>query len=559
MQGVTLKSRAVAFAFCVGAVAFILAVVAASDGSSTSESIARALTIAIVCAILSWASAERALSGVAAAVDSAIERVVSASKGDLSSPTPETVGNALPELSGALDGMFAQVRTNLESATVMALFDPVTSLPNRTHFRAEAERVLEQLGDNDIALLAFVDLDHFKAVNDTLGHANGDHVLGKIANRLRAVAAAETERRPEKSPEPVIGRLAGDEFTVMFGHVDDLDHAARLGQDLLDALTRPITLGDQNVSVGASIGLALAKEHGQSLTQLMRAADVAMYQAKASGRNQYQFYAEAMAGRMVQRSHLETELRAAIDNDEFALVFQPQIALATGEVQAVEGLLRWNHPRDGLRLPASFLACAEESGLIGEIGDRIVDSFARRIAHWSRDARAPRIGINIGPHQITRPEFFALLRAAFDQYKTPLSAIEFEISEAILMDCSPAQIAQIIRLRDEGARIAIDDFGSGASSLARLRSMPFDTIKLDNMLIAGIENDPAARGIAQAVIGLIHSLGAQAVAEGVENLRQLDMLRVMGCDAAQGYAIAPPMSEEDFRVWLASTRDRMVA
>lgn len=558
MQGVTLKSRAVAFAFCVGAVAFILAVVAASDGSSTSESIARALTVAIVCAILSWASAERALSGVAAAVDSAIERVISASKGDLSSPTPDTVGSALPQLSGALDGMFAQVRTNLESATVLALFDPVTSLPNRTHFRAEAERVLEQLGDDEIALLAFVDLDHFKRINDTLGHANGDQVLGKIANRLRAVAAAEAERRPETS-EPVIGRLAGDEFTVMFGHIDDRDHAERLGQELLDALTRPITLGDQHVTIGASIGLALAKEHGQSLTQLMRAADIAMYQAKASGRDQCQFYVEAMAGHMVQRSHLETELRAAIDNDEFALVFQPQIALATGEVQAVEGLLRWNHPRDGLRLPASFLACAEESGLIGEIGDCIVDSFARRIAHWSRDARAPRIGINIGPHQITRPEFFALLRAAFEQHNTPLAAIEFEISESILMDCSPAQIAQIALLRKEGARIAIDDFGSGASSLARLRSMPFDTIKLDNMLIAGIETDAAARDIAQAVIGLIHSLGAQAVAEGVENLRQLDMLRVMGCDAAQGYAIAPPMSEEDVKAWLSNTRDRMVA
>jgi diguanylate cyclase (GGDEF)-like protein len=559
MQGVTLKSRAVAFAFCVGAVAFILAVVAASDGASTSDSIGRGLTIAIVCAILSWASAERALSGVAAAVDSAIERVVSASQGDLSSPTPEVVGAALPQLSGALDGMFAQVRSNLENATAMALFDPVTALPNRTYFRSEAEHVLAELADGERALLAFIDLDHFKGVNDTFGHAQGDHVLQKIANRLRAVAAAEMQRFPDRAVEPIIGRLAGDEFTVMFGHINGADDASRLGTEILNALSRPIKLADQQVSIGASIGLAMATEHGATLTQLMRAADVAMYQAKANGRGQYQFYAEAMAERMAQRSRLEIELRAAIANDEFALVFQPQIALATGEVQAVEGLLRWNHPRDGLRLPASFLACAEESGLIGEIGDRIVDSFARRIASWSRTASAPRIGINIGPHQIGRPEFFALLRAAFEQHDTPMSAIEFEISESILMDCSPAQIAQIVQLREQGARIAIDDFGAGASSLARLRSMPFDTIKLDHVLIAGIENDAAARDIAQAVIGLIHSLGARAVAEGVENLRQLDVLRVMGCDAAQGYAIAPPMAEEDFRVWLSNTRDRMVA
>ncbi|MEP6786044.1 MAG: EAL domain-containing protein [Sphingomonadales bacterium] len=542
-----------------GAVAFILAVVAASDGTSTSQSIARGLSIAIVCAILSWASAERALSGVAAAMDSAIERIVDASRGDLSTPTPDIVGSALPQLSGALDGMFAKVRSNLESATTMALFDPVTSLANRTHFRAEAERVLEGLGKDEIALLAFIDLDQFKAVNDTFGHANGDLVLGKIANRLRTTAAAETLRQPDRTVEPIIGRLAGDEFTVLFGHIDGLGDAERLGAELLASLMRPINLGDQKIVVGASIGLALATEHGETLTKLMRAADVAMYQAKANGRGQFQFYAEAMAERMAQRSRLETELRAAIANDEFTLVFQPQIALATGQVQAVEGLLRWNHPIDGLRLPISFLACAEESGLMGDISDRIVDSFAQRVATWPRDALAPRLGVNIGKHQMSRPEFFANLRGALYRHNASMSAIEFEISESILMDCSSATIAQIVELREQGARIAIDDFGSGSSSLALLRSMPFDTIKLDNVLIAGIDTDPAARDIAHAVVGLIHSLGAQAVAEGVENDLQLDMLRVMGCDAAQGYAIAPPMTEDDCRFWMANTRDRMVA
>ena len=239
MEGVTLKSRAIAFAFCVGAVAFILSVASAPDAGHDSSSIVRAIIVAMVCAVLSWASAERALSGVAAAIDGAITRVVAASEGDLSTPTPPSVGAALPQLSGALDGMFMQVRANLESATTLALFDPVTSLANRTHFRHEAERVLRGVGPDDLAALAFIDLDHFKAVNDTQGHAIDDQVLSKIANRLRALMAAETVRRGDSARETIVGRLAGDEFTVLFADIESREDAARVGAALLQARSSP--------------------------------------------------------------------------------------------------------------------------------------------------------------------------------------------------------------------------------------------------------------------------------------------------------------------------------
>ena len=549
MEGVTLKARAVAFAFYVGAVAFILSFLALVNAVPDDQAIVRAVVIAIICATMSWAAAERALAGIAEAIDAVVARVVQASEGDLSTPTSETIESALPLLSGALNAMFDQVRANLENAHSLALFDPVTSLANRTHFRTEVERVLKVPSATGVGALAFIDLDHFKAVNDTLGHAHGDQLLAKVANRLRMIAAAETVRQNGAGCDPVVGRLAGDEFTVFFPNLTGRDEAAQLGSAMLDALVRPFDLGQDKVTVGASIGLAMYPEHGTVLTGLMRSADVAMYHAKASGRGQVQFYAASLAERMARRTRLETELRGALDRDEFTMVFQPQVSLPDGQVQAVEGLLRWNHPSEGLRLPSSFLTCAEESGLIFEIGDWAVEALAKRVADWPHLGFAPRIAANLSPRQIMRPEFFARMRGSLARHNAPLSLIEFEVGEAVLMECGPTVLDQIARLRRDGATIAIDDFGSGSSSLARLRSLPFDRVKLDPSLIAGIDRDPAAREIVQAVIGLVRSLGAKTVAEGVENRAQLDVLRVMGCDAIQGYAIAPPMTEAQYRSW----------
>jgi diguanylate cyclase len=558
-DAVTLKPRAMAFAFCVGVAAFVLALIAVADRGPDGNSLGRALMIAIACAVMSWASAERALAGVAEAVDLATARLADAAQGDLTSGTPGAVGEALPLLSGALDGMLAQVRENLDSATTLALFDPITSLANRTHFRHEVERALKARPVGGVTALFFVDLDHFKAVNDSLGHTRGDQTLIEVANRLRAVAAGEVVRLAGAGGEPIVGRLAGDEFTLYFPHVEGHDDAARIGDLLLAALARPFEIAAKQLSVGASIGIALSPEHGTTLTALMRAADVAMYHAKASGRGQHQFYAKLLAEKMARRTRLEVELREAIARGEFTTVYQPQVALSDGRVLAAEGLLRWNHPTDGLRLPGSFIDCAEESGLIHEIGDWAIDELALRVAHWQDNPLAPRFAVNLSPRQIARPEFFVRLNRALARAGAPLSLIEFEVSESVLMECGAGVLDQIVRLRRDGATLAIDDFGAGLSSLARLRTLPFDSVKLDASLIAGIDSDSAARDVTQSVIGLIHGLGAKAIAEGVETAAQFDILRVMGCDAAQGYAIAPPMLEDDYRVWAGNAAARMRA
>ena len=558
LKALTLKSRADAFAFCVGGTAFALSLLDVAHLPDMAA-VFRAVAIAVICAILSWASAERALAGLAEAVDAATARIVDAAGGDLTSPTPAEVGEAIPLLSGALDSMFAQVRGNLESATTLALFDPITSLPNRTHFRNQAERAMKNVPEGQMSALAFIDLDNFKSVNDTQGHAEGDRLLAKVANRLRAVAAGEVVRHGGAAGETIVGRHAGDEFTVFFPQVDGRQDAARLGDLLMAALSKPFDSEGQQIGVGASVGIALSPEHGTTLTTLMRAADVAMYHAKASGRGQYQFYAELLTERMAQRTQLEAELRDALKRREFTMVFQPQVRLSDGRVTAVEGLLRWNHPTDGLRLPGSFIGCAEESGLIVEIGDWAIEALAKRSASWSKSPLAPRIAVNLSPRQIARPEFFTRLNSALKRNKAPMSLIEFEVSEAVLMDCGAHALDHLRSLQDAGATIAIDDFGAGLSSLARLRSLPFDTVKLDASLIVGIDSDPAAREIVQAVIGLVHSLGAKAIAEGVETVGQYDMLRVMGCDCAQGYVIAPPMVEADYRIWAGNARERMRA
>jgi len=523
------------------------------------QGVLTALAAVVGCAVVSWASAKGALAGVAGAIELATVRVVEATAGDLTSATPLAVGAVLPRLADALDDMFARVRDNMESATSLARFDPITLLGNRIHFHHEAERAIKGLPEGVVSALFFIDLDNFKTVNDTLGHACGDQALMKMANRLRAVAASEVVLRSGAGGEPIIGRYAGDEFVLFVPHVDGRDDAARIGEQLVSALAKPFEVGGQQVTVGGSIGIALSPEHASTLRALISAADVAMYHAKASGRGHFQFYAELLAERIADRSRLEGELRQALTRNEFMMVFQPQVALSDGRLRAVEGLLRWNHPVDGVRTAESFIESAEDSGLIVELGDWAIDDLVRRIADWPTDPLAPRIAVNLSSRQVTQPEFFCRLHDALARSRACLSLIEFEVSEAVLMECRDDVLDQIRRLQREGAKIVIDAFGSGSSSLVRLKSLPFDLVKLDASLVAGIESDPVARGMAQAVISLVHGLGARAIANGVETAAQYEILRVMGCDGAQGHVIAPPMAEADYRAWVGNMPERMSA
>nr|WP_245653577.1 EAL domain-containing protein [Sphingomonas pituitosa] len=502
-----------------------------------------ALPLVILAVLAAWGLLQPRRD---AALTAAVDRLHAAALGDLESPLPLALVRGTPRLAESIDELFLKLRGNLESVHRLAMFDTVTGLANRPHFRRSAERMLEDAAEDSRAVLFFIDLDRFKAVNDTLGHAVGDVLLGMVANRLRSVG--DQCAAFNHGETPLIGRLAGDEFTLFFADLPDPQARDRVGQKVLEALSEPFDLAGQQVSIGASVGLALHPDHGVTLHELMGAADAAMYQAKTQGRGRVETFSDGLAAQMIARARLETELRAAIEHDEFALVFQPQVSASTGTIVGAEALLRWQHP-DGTKLPASFLPRAEETGLIVEIGDWVVATVANTIARWARLGIEQRLAVNVSQRQIDHASFFRHLRAAMLAAQAPARLLELEISETLAMHCSEDVLRAIAMLRSAGATVAVDDFGTGYSNLARLRRLPIDRVKLDRSLIEHVATHPEGRAVAQAVIGLIHGIGCEAVAEGIESEAQAAVLRVIGCDVLQGYAIGAPMGEADFLAW----------
>jgi diguanylate cyclase (GGDEF)-like protein len=432
------------------------------------------------------------------------------------------------------------------------MYDPVTSLPNRLHFRSEADKLMSEVLEGAKSAMLFVDLDRFKLVNDSLGHARGDQLLIMVANRLRVVVNAEFNGSARS--RPLLARLAGDEFTIFFPEIGSTAEIERVARRIVLAIAEPFELCSHSVDIGASIGIAICPDHGASIEALMRAADIAMYRAKALGGGQYCLFDSDLAADHQQKIETEKALSEAVLRDEFVLAFQPQMSLVTGEVAGAEALLRWNHPRDGLRLPGTFIPVAERTGLIAEIGEWVTEEVASVLSNWHRDGFDGRLGFNVSPRQVERPDFFVRLRQEFADSGVPLSLIELEFTESAAMEVSAHVLEEIAALRNDGARITIDDFGTGYSNLARLRAMPLDRVKLDPSLTADIEINEKARVIVSAVIQLIKGVECEIVAEAVETVAQADMLRAMGCDAVQGYVFAPPMMEEEFLAWTGAGR-----
>ncbi len=282
----------------------------------------------------------------------------------------------------------------------------------------------------------------------------------------------------------------------------------------------------------------------------MRAADIAMYQAKSAGGGRYCLFSEALAAEHQRKVETEAALSEAVERGEFLLALQPQLNLVTGEISGAEALLRWNHPREGMRAPGTFIPIAEQTGIIGDIGDWVIAEVASILSEWKAQGIARRIAFNVSPRQLERADFFQRLRTAFAEVEVPLSLVELEFTETAAMECSATVLEDIAALRRDGAWIAIDDFGTGYSNIARLRAMPLDRVKLDPSLIADIDTSEQARDIVQAVVQLIKSVGAQIVAEAVENVAQADILRAMGCETLQGFIFAHPMFEDDFVAWI---------
>ncbi|MDI1295154.1 MAG: EAL domain-containing protein [bacterium] len=543
MQGVTLKSRAAAFACAAGALVFILSLVLGRGQGEDIVDIGRSLIIAILCGTMSWASARRTIATTATAIDSATERLLSAAHGDLHSRVPTEIALELPDLAVALESLFSQVRTNLDHVQTLALFDQVTGLANRTSFCRQVERQLAERTEQGAAALFFIDLDGFKMVNDTLGHAAGDQLLARVAGRLREVVMAQIGAG---TGDAVVGRLAGDEFTMFFPNLPSREAAPRIARAIQFALGERFDLGSQHVDLGASIGIACYPDHGDTLSALLRAADIAMYHAKHEGRGRAEMFTAELALEASDRAELERDLLLALQRDEFLLEFQPQIDINLGQAVTAEALVRWAHPERAIILPGGFVPAAEESGAIVALGDWVMGRVCETAARWAHAGVIQRIAINISTRELAQADFFLRLRHAMATHHTPPTMLELEITESLAMEMEGRVLDQLAALRRDGVRIAIDDFGTGYSNLSRLKELPVDRVKIDRSLVRDIATSAEARTICSAVVGLIQGLGMEVVVEGIETEAQMDMLRVIGCTLFQGYHLARPTGEQDY-------------
>ncbi len=428
----------------------------------------------------------------------------------------------------------------------LAHFDSLTGLPNRRLLRDRLEHAMARAGREDSMLgLLFVDLDRFKQINDSLGHEAGDQLICQAAERI-----GDGLRH-----EDTLARQGGDEFVILLEGLTDPQTASVVAMKLIDAIKPSFRLRgfeDQSVVVGASIGIAMYPQDGADASTLLRRADAAMYVAKAAGGNTWQHSNEDSAVFAEERLQLESELRHALDGDELVLYYQPKVSLTKGIVEAVEALIRWQHPTRGLLGPDKFLPLAKESGLIIEIGEWVMQRAVRQIVSWENAGITdPRVYLNIDGSQLMRDEYPSKLLDTLRSAGISPNRLGIEVTETAMMGRADGNIAALKALREQGIALSIDDFGTGHSSLNRLKRLPIDTLKIDRSFIRDMVDDPSDQAIVRATVALAQELGLNTVAEGVETEAQLTMLRKMGCDAIQGYWIAKPMPASKLPAWLA--------
>ena len=419
-----------------------------------------------------------------------------------------------------------------------AHFDSLTQLPNRFLFLEELARELARAERQNTPLaLLFIDLDGFSHVNDSLGHATGDELLIRAAARLRSCV-----RKAD-----IIARLGGDEFTVVLPGLRDASDAASVAQHLIETLSQPYDIGHGETFISASVGIALYPTDGVTAEELLRHADLAMYRAKAKGRGNHVFFEEAMNREAQQRLTLDRELRQALENNELVLYYQPQLDLRTNRIVGAEALIRWRHPTKGLVSPGPFIGFAEETGLIEQIGEWVLNSACAQFAAWRADGLPiDHISVNVSPRQFRRRDFADIVAASVLRSGMQAAALRLEITESVLVDDSGAVDATLARLSEIGTPLELDDFGTGYSSLAYLRRLPVETIKLDRTFINDIATSDNARAIVRAAIAMVHALKKEIVAEGVETEEQAALLRRWGCDAIQGYYLSVPLPAAKF-------------
>ena len=427
----------------------------------------------------------------------------------------------------------------------LAQFDPLTGLPNRNLFR---DRLTQAIGraqrEERMTALVFLDLDRFKEINDTFGHAAGDRVLKDIAARLvSCLRESDT-----------IARLGGDEFIVVLEEILDVSQAESAARKILSVFSQPVSLEGTDFYVTPSIGIAIYPADGVDGDTLLKHADIAMYQAKNEGRNNFQFYSSALSSAASDRLTVESSLRKALERNEFVLFYQAVVDLATSRISSAEALLRWRHPEWGLVAPDRFMKVAEQTGLIIPIGEWVMHEACRQLMEW-RKAGVPtvEIAVNLSARQFRKTDLISMVSAALSANSINASQLKIEITESLLMENPDESIVMLHKLKAMGMQIALDDFGIGYSSLSYLKQFPIDILKIDQSFVHGVPNNSGDSAMVKAMISLAHSLGLTTTAEGAETEEQIKFLRDHGCDRAQGYFFSRPIPAEEFEKMLRNT------
>ena len=447
---------------------------------------------------------------------------------------------------GAHLASLAIERAQTEARVVqLAHFDALTGLPNQALLKDRFAQAmsLAQRGNTQMALL-FLDFDDFKDVNDTLGHRIGDELLIQLAARLKRLLR----------DEDTLSRLGGDEFILVLP-VTSADGAAHVAEKLLEMAAEPYHVGQYELVVTPSVGIAMYPSDGTDFDKLYQCADVAMYRAKKDGRNCFRFFTSEMQARSARRLQLENALRHALIREQFELHYQPQISIADGRITGAEALLRWQHPELGMVSPAEFIPVAEDSGLILNIGEWVLRQAVRQARCWiDAGHKAITIAVNLSAVQFRQAHLPELIVKILEEAQLPPQHIELELTESVAMEVPLAAIAVMDELRARGIRMSIDDFGTGYSSLSYLRKFKINKLKIDQSFVSSIAEDPESRAIVTAIIMLADSLGFQTIAEGVETAAQLEFLRLKGCGEAQGYYFSKPLDVAQFEAFMLGPR-----
>ncbi|MBW2281597.1 MAG: EAL domain-containing protein [Deltaproteobacteria bacterium] len=453
---------------------------------------------------------------------------------------------------GTIQDITDRIRAQ-EKIRYLAYYDGLTGLPNRRMLADHLGRVLEATRRREgMAALLFLDLDRFKRVNDTLGHAIGDELLREVARRLlECVRQTDQVSRGRRSGAKTVSRLGGDEFTAVLPELDDPSGAEHVARRILETLRTPFNLHGHDIVMSASIGITIFPMDGANTDTLISNADTAMYHAKEGGGGTYRFFSESMNERAMRNLRLEGGLRMALERDEIHLNYQPLIDVGTGGVMGVEALLRWDSGEFGQVSPAEFIPVAEECGLIDSLGEWVLNTACEQTRRWQRTAQPSlKVAVNVSSHQVRKPGLVEVVKRALASSGLDPAQLELEITESALLGNDGCVVETINELKQMGISLALDDFGTGYSSLSHLVHFPIDTLKIDQSFVREIGEDVQAGAVISAVMAMAHRLRLSVTAEGVETREQEEFLRAEGCDSFQGYRFSRPLSPGDLEAFI---------